>query len=335
MTTVDTFEIALLARLIECGAAQESARTLDLIHRYEKACWLMPSSRRGEWIIRDGVMVALKDRLARLLPQWENDFNLLGAHGLDPKKPQDIEALPALRMSPTATGMVNRRNWTAAGGLGPKRKGVLDTEATLTSDWVMRLRPNRGLIANWAEHSADLWDMSSIWTECPIPQRKWLGFQSFTGVLPATIITCENLGAYIDLPLPEDALCVFSPGTHIEYAVELLNGLPDANWVHFGDIDPEGLAIGDQISAAAGREVRRYIPSFCMEYLERDMAQKKNVQWEATSGHPIMEMLAVRREGVFQEVFMLDDRLGDDIRSFCTQTLNRRNSSADSSAWHP
>lgn len=318
MTTGETFEIALLARLIEGGGAQESARSLELIHRYEKAGWLMPSARRGEWVVRAEAATALTDRIAKLLPQWEGDFSLLRTHGLDPRKYQDIEALPVLRKRPNATGMVNRRNWTAAGGLGPKRKGVLETDAILTSDWVMRLRPNRGLVAQWTDHSTDLWQMASSWTECPIPQRQWLRFHKFTGVQPATIITCENLGAFIDLPLPEGVMTVFSPGTHIEPAVELLNKLPLATWVHFGDIDPEGLAIGAQIATATNRQVSRYIPSFCMEYLERDLAQKKNVLWQETLGNPILEMLAERREGVFQEVFMLDDRLGEDLHSFCS-----------------
>lgn len=320
MTASEPIEIALLARLVEGGGAQESARNLDLIRRYEMAGWIMPAARRGEWVVRPEAMAALADRLTKLLPQWESDFALLRTHNLDPRKPQDIEALPVLRKRPNAAGMMNRRNWTASGGLGPKRKGILETDAILTSDWVMRLRPNRGLVAGWDDHSTDLWEMAKTWTECPIPQRQWIRFQGFTGTLPTVVITCENLGAYIDLPLPEDALTVFSPGTHVETAVELIKMFPAATWVHFGDLDPEGLAIADQIADATRRPIRRYIPSFCMEYIADNLAQKKDVKWQGTFEHPALKLLAERGQGIFQEVFMLDSRLAEDIRSFCTRS---------------
>lgn len=318
MTSSETIEIALLAKLIQSGGARESARSLDLIRRYEKAGWIMPSGRRGEWVARPETTIALTARLAKLLPQWESDFALLRTHNLDPRKPQDIEALPVLRKRPDATGMINRRNWKAAGGLGPKRKGILETEATLTSDWVMRLRPNRGLVAQWDGQSTDLWEMAKIWTECPIPQRLWIQLQGFTGVLPAVVITCENLGAFIDIPLPDNALTVFSPGNHVVPAIELIKMLPAATWVHFGDLDPEGLAIAGQIADATRCPIHRYIPSFCMEYIADDMAQKKDVKWQGTFEHPALKLLAERDLGVFQEVFMLDPRLDEDLRSFCT-----------------
>ena len=320
MTSSETIEIALLAKLIQSGGARESARSLDLIRRYEKAGWIMPSGRRGEWVARPETTIALTARLAKLLPQWESYFALLRTHNLDPRKPQDIEALPVLRKRPDATGLINRRNWTAAGGLGPKRKGILETDAILTSDWVMRLRPDRGLVAQWDGQSTDLWEMAKTWTECPIPQRLWMQLQSLTGVLPAVVITCENLGAFIDIPLPDNALTVFSPGNHVDPAIELIKMLPAATWVHFGDLDPEGLAIAGQIADATRCPIHRYIPSFCMEYIADDMAQKKDVKWQGTFEHPALKLLAERGQGVFQEVFMLDPRLDEDLRSFCTRS---------------
>lgn len=309
----DALEIALLARLIEHGTSHESTRNRALIQRYETAGWLMPSSRRNEWLVRDEARLHIRSRLAKLLPGWEADFKLLRAHGLDPRKPQDIEALPALRRPAVAEGKINRRNWKSAAGLGPKRKSMLKTEATLTSDWVMRLRPNKGLLAKWEEGSTDLWEMAQSWTECPIPQRQWLNLREFAGIPPAVVITCENLGAYIDLPLPGNALAVFSPGKHTEIAIGLLAKLPTSKWVHFGDLDPEGLEIVGQISRVSGREIALYIPSFASEYVELGMAQKKNIVWEIESEHPVLKALAKRGEGLYQEVFMLDTRLENEI----------------------
>lgn len=258
-------------------------------------------------------MLHLRSRLATLLPGWGADFEFLRAHGLDPKKPQDIEALPALRRPVVAKGRINRRNWKSAAGLGPKRKSMLKTEATLTSDWVMRLRPNKGLLANWEDSTTDLWEMAQTWTECPIPQRQWLNLKQFAGTTPDVVITCENLGAYIDLPLPKNALCVFSPGKHTEIAIELLAKLPTSRWVHYGDLDPEGLEIAEQIANAAGRTMDLFIPSFASEYVESGMAQKKGVIWKIEPRHLVLKALAARSEGLYQEVFMLDSRLEKEI----------------------
>ena len=93
----DAVEIALLARIVEQGACNDSARNRLLIQRYETAGWLMSSSRRNEWLVREEAKLSIRSRLVALLPEWEADFELLRANGLDPKKPQDIEALPALR----------------------------------------------------------------------------------------------------------------------------------------------------------------------------------------------------------------------------------------------
>lgn len=309
----DALEIALLARLIEDGTGPESARNRALIERYEIAGWLMRSSRRNEWLVRNEAGQHLRSRLATLLPDWETDFKLLQAHGLDPRKPQDIEALPALRRPAVAKGKINRRNWKSAAGLGPKRKSMLKTEATLTSDWVMRIRPSKGLVAKWEDGTTDLWEMARIWTECPIPQRKWLTLHELAGTQPAVVITCENLGAYIDLPLPENSLAVFSPGKHVELAIELLARLPSSKWVHFGDLDPEGLEIAEQIANAAGRKIALYIPSFANEYVESGLAQKKDVFWKIELNHPVLKMLTTRSEGLYQEVFMLDTRLEGEI----------------------
>ncbi len=324
----DTLEIALLARLVEHGACIESARNRALIRRLETAGWLTPSGRRNEWRVRAEAEQHIRSRLAVLLPGWEADFELLRSQGLDPRKPQDIEALPALRRPVVAKGKINRRNWMSAAGLGPKRKSMLKTQATLTSDWVMRLRPNRGLLAKWEDGTTDLWEMAQLWTECPIPQRQWLNLQKFDGTAPAVVITCENLGAYIDLPLPENALTVFSPGKHTEFAIELLAKFPTSKWVHFGDLDPEGLEIAEQIAHASGREMFLYIPSFATEYVESGMAQKKGVVWKIESEHPALKALIERNEGLYQEVFMLDHRLREEMADIYVWAYRERHGKA-------
>ena len=67
-------------------------------------------------------------------------------------------------------------------------------------------------------------------------------------MLPRAVITCENLGAYIDLPANESTLVIYSPGADTEAAVALLKMFPAAQWMHFGDLDPEGVEISKRIA---------------------------------------------------------------------------------------
>lgn len=266
MTETD-IEVALIARLLDQRVCQEATRLAMLIRRYENAGWLTAGSRRGRWVLREGATYQLQGRLGRLLPSWAEDFMLLRTHRRDPADPQSITSLPAFRRQARAGGLVNRRNWNAIAGPGPKRQSVLVTEAFLTKDWVLRLRPNQGLTACWTGGETDLSVMAKTCTECLIPQRRWMGLHNFGGNLPRCVISCENLGAYIDLPLALEMMAVFAPGRDTEPAVQLLSKLPDTPWLHFGDLDPKGLDIAEQIARATDREVRRYIPTFAMEYM--------------------------------------------------------------------
>ena len=322
MTETD-IEVALIARLLDQRACQEAARLGMLIRRYENAGWLRQGNRRGQWIMREEAADQLQARLGQLLPSWDEDFALLRAHARDPMDPKSIACLPALRRQARAGGLVNRRNWNAVAGLGPKRQSVFATEAILTKDWIMRLRPNQGLTACWEAWETDLAVMAQTWTECLIPQRLWMGLRNLGGNHPRCVITCENLGAYIDLPLAPDMMAVYAPGRDTEPAVHLLSELPDTPWLHFGDLDPEGVVIAEQIAHASDRKVSMYIPTFAMEYL--DLAQKKGVEWGNVPDHPVFAVLKHQGLGIFQEVFMLDPRLKEDLSQYVVPQDRSRN----------
>lgn len=312
-------EIAFLARLLTTGICRESSRFKSLINRYEIAGWIMPGNRRGEWVLRSSSLSDIEHRLNTLLPTWNEDFDLLKSLGRNPMEPNDIEALPAFKRNITATGIVNRRNWKAISGLGPKHTAHKPTEATLTHDWVLRFRPNSGLKAKTESGLISLSEVAEQWTECVMPERGWLKIIEFVGVFPIVIVTCENLGAYIGLPLHKDMLVVYAPGKDIGPAVNLLKKLPTSKWLHFGDLDPEGFSIAQQISFAADRELVLFVPSFADEYL--DLAKKPKTQWASIPTVPILQELKKRGKGIFQEVFMLDDRLGDELANVCQDIL--------------
>lgn len=316
-------EIASLGRLVETGLIRLSDRNDLLLRRLETARWIEPTGRKNEWGIRSDAVEHVEARLNNLTSTWRLDFEFLRSIELNPYDPRSVEALPTLRKKRSVTGLINRRNWNAAAGLGPKHLPQIASTATLTRDWAIRCRPNNGLTALFSENDLDLYGMASILTECMLPERLWLQFTGFGGTLPTLIVTCENLGAYIDLPLPASTMAIYAPGADIEAAAEVIKALPSARWAHFGDIDPDGLEIATNLAKETGRQLNFYIPSFAEEYLP---GRPTATPWRDIPEQRIFKELKRTQKRMFQETFMLDDRLSGDLKQFSmlTTTLSRQ-----------
>lgn len=308
-----SLEICILARLIEKQMIKAGVRNKGLIQRLETARWIAPGTRRFEWVMRPESRKSVEGRLEALLPAWREQFAFLRSIGRDPLDPSDIEALPMLRRQiDVPAPCINRRNWNAAAGLGPKHKAKAPANCILTKDWVLRFRPNRGLVGMRGGDRIDFADMAGQWTECAIPERAWTAFEAITGMPPAIIITCENLGAYVDFPATDTTLVAYAPGADTEAAAALLRKIPSAPWIHFGDLDPQGVTIAKRLAAETQRELRIYIPSFAAEYLE-DAAKPVEAAWDDALDMPLLTELRSRHRRIFQEVFMLDRRLAADV----------------------
>lgn len=309
----NSLEICTLGRLLEKQTIRAGVRNEGLIRRFEIARWIAPGTRRSEWVMRQESRANVEERLEALLPAWREQFAFLRSIGRDPLDPSDVEALPMLRRQVDVPApWINRRNWNAAAGLGPKHKAKAPANCVLTKDWVLRFRPNRGLAGVRGGDHVDFSEIASQWTECVIPERAWAAVEAITGTLPAIIITCENLGAYVDFPATDSTLVVYAPGADTEAAAALLRKIPSAPWVHFGDLDPQGMEIAIHLAAETQRTLRILIPSFAAEYLE-DAAKPVKAVWDDVLGIPLLSELRLRRRRIFQEVFMLDRRLAADV----------------------
>lgn len=307
---MDTAEVSALGRLIETGSIKAGVKNEHLIRRFSTAQWIVLGTRKSEWVVPPGASDALALRLSNLLPNWENDFRFLRSIGRNPYSPTDIEALPTLRRQTTTASMMNRRNWNAAVGLGPKHKAKLSPQCLLTKDWGLRFRPNNGLEGVVAGELVNFSVMASLLTECFVSERGWMNLERFSGTLPEIIVTCENLGAYVDFPSHDSLLIVYSPGADIEPATKLINFLPDALWIHFGDIDPEGVKIATNIARETNRNLKFFIPSFASEFLP---GRPVETPWDSIPENPIFVELKKKQKRIFQEVFMLDDRLLEEV----------------------
>ncbi|MEO3690030.1 DUF2399 domain-containing protein [Roseateles paludis] len=316
---MQTLEVALLMRLMDKGLAKEGRRNTSLIQRYRSAGWLEPTTRRDEWAVRLPAREALLARLAALLPSWAADAALLRQLGLDPYDAADVACLPRLRSQRTAFAFLNRRNWMAATGLGPKHAARLPAPGQLTKDWVMRLRASVDLQLAWPDRIHPLQALTEEEGEALVTERQWrrrTGWaQSGHGPQHVTVVSLENRGAYIDTPLVPGCVYVESPGWNVETTIELLKSLEGCRWLHFGDLDVEGLAIATHIADATWRPLRFYVPSFAQEYM--DVPQGSRLTWPAhASGIPGLAPFVAARLGVSQEAFVIDPRLARDLEAF-------------------
>lgn len=311
--TTRALEAALLLRLLEQGRAKEGRRNQLLVQRFRSAGWLQPSTRRDEWLAKPQALPALRQRLAELLPDWEGEVRRLRDLGLDPYDATAIACIPRLQQPPAPFALLNRRNWMAATGLGPKRTAKLAPPGRLTKDWVMRIRCNAQLRLQWPDRTRDLTAHTDAEGEVLLSERQWLQRAGWErGGSQGTVISIENRGAYIDPPVPSGCLFVESSGWNVEVAVELLRSLPEWQWLHFGDIDPDGLEIAIHISGATGRPLRFYVPSFATEYL--DLPHATGLRWPAAAGElPALAPFTTTGLGLSQETFVTDPRLADDL----------------------
>lgn len=315
-------EVALLARLIRQGSCVETKKSEAFLERYRTAKWILKSPRRHEWDLRESAMQFIRDRLTAVLPSWESDFEFLEQQGKSPYNPSDLEALPQLRRSAPRKTFINRRNWKAISSSGPKRQQRRECPDVLTSDWILRLKPNKGLVAILTGKEVDLSEIADQWTECVIPERAWKSISGFKGRLPDMIITCENLGAYIDLPVTPNIAVVFSPGKNVSAAVFFLSMLKQSRWMHFGDIDPDGLNIATDIAKKTARRLSLFIPFFIEEYL--GSGYKPKSPWKALPcSSPLIEKYKKSGKGLYQESLLLDERLRDAISHACEHELRR------------
>lgn len=318
MNTNIQSEIALIERLLSTGLVREAKWWEFLRKRFSDAGWIELSKRKGEWHLLDQAKRHVEARLNTLWTTRVTDLVLLQSNGLNSFNPKHLAYLPALRAdTPKASNLINRRTWYSISGVGPKEKSLVSATArdvVLTHDALTRFRPNMGLEMELDGQTIAISDIAHSLGEFSLSERGLRKHPKFKGILPSAIITVENLGSYIDLPLPSDMLAIFSPGTDIRCAVQLMKFFPNVNWIHFGDIDPEGVQIAHTLAAALTRQPQIYIPSFAEDYLKR--TQKRTVVWQKTYGLSFLAALQKIEAGIFQEIFMLDERLRVDIENF-------------------
>jgi hypothetical protein len=86
------------------------------------------------------------------------------------------------------------------------------------------------------------------------------------------VVTCENLAPFLQLTLPCGVLA-YTAGYAASALSTWLSSLPrECSWIHFGDFDPDGLHIFENISTRASRKGRFFPDLEILRDLEPDLA---------------------------------------------------------------
>ncbi|MEX5664296.1 Wadjet anti-phage system protein JetD domain-containing protein [Pseudomonas neuropathica] len=255
-------QVAALKLLLE-GELKSTAKSHELIVQLDEIGIIVPSRRQDFFRL---VADRTRDFDTYLRNRWP-DYQTCACHFRDNKQLSlGVASLRALRRSalgkPEDFYQLNRKTWSAwAGAHSKSREASPPKGLVLTTDGVLRVRANEGLIIS-SVHGDDFhlgaWQRSI--SETILPERAFERAWHLSGRDPQLILTVENLGAFVDIKKPDDCLMLYSPGWDDSLAVRFISRLPNTiPWLHFGDLDPNGLRIGN-VLFAGGRKPEVWLP---------------------------------------------------------------------------
>ncbi|HDY7744137.1 TPA: hypothetical protein RQK21_003230 [Vibrio vulnificus] len=202
----------------------------------------------------------------------------------------------------------------AAAWRGDSKSGrsepLLPTQA-VTSDEVIRVRSSKtGLTVTYPSWQQSVDDETEARSECTIPERLWREKHRLSFADIKLIMTVENLGAFVDLPLVEGLVLLYVPGLNLTHT-ELLASLPaTVPWVAFPDYDPNGLSIVQTMANKLGRPARIWLPGYW-----QDQAAQRSREMIGTSKRGWLDAPSLSLPGLSdvqrwleQEVLVLDHR---------------------------
>ncbi len=310
-------------RLYASGTLTRTAANSDAYAIATKQQWAMLSRRSNTILLTEFGKTKLEDYLNNTWPDWreylaelqesELPISLEGVKELARRKRAVDVSLPERAHHKTICAALGTHSKTGIG----QRMSALVGATEVTTDQVLRIRANTGLIirSRGYEISADL--LMAVFGEVVLPERVFLDGLEFAGVLPKAALTVENLGSYVDLPpLPSHAIVIHVPGRNTALTIKALDLLPEAMPIlHFGDLDPKGLEVADYLVAACKQQTRLFVPTFWEESINLLTGFKEwPEQVSIFEDIPVIARLKKEGRWLEQERIALDGRLAEELR---------------------
>lgn len=321
----ETWHLAL-ARLWRSGHLRRGAATGAASDHAVAVGWATQTVRARDVALTTAGAEAIPQLLDRVWPDWRADLAALetaslpltieGMARLEARR--KLDALPVVNLPPRLNRRTVQARWArhSKASLDPVASAHLGS-SILTTDDVVRLRPNRGLVLRRGDCVDET--PGAVTGEVVVPERALLDGLAFEGAAPRFVLTVENLGAFVDLPAPPDALVVWLPGWNSPLALTLVERLPPTPLVHFGDLDPDGAAIVAHLRQRVGAPVHWFVPDFWSDYVETHALTCEHA-WPppADDWPPLVRRLAASNRWLEQEAIVPDPcfasalaRLGD------------------------
>lgn len=307
---------AAALRLLLGGSLRRTQHCADLVEQLDDAGLVLPTRRRDEYVLNQRRTQEYRRYLDACWPGYAEVARAFTDRGAAEPSGAALRALRRAHLpAPTGRTLLNRKTWAAWASAHSKATDTPHPQGvTLTSDDVLRMRVNEGLVLRSADgHEQELASLQALATEVVLPERSFGRHWTLTGQLPALAVTIENQGAFVDAPLPAGVLLIHAPGWNSGLAGQLMARLPaSVPWWHFGDLDPNGLRIGLSMRAAGqpDKQPVLWIPEVASRLLESH-SLPRSTPWPLQDipaqllSHSTVAWLASRGRWLEQEAVVL------------------------------
>ncbi|HRE89225.1 MAG TPA: DUF2220 family protein [Myxococcota bacterium] len=278
--------------------------------------WTQRTSRRDELVLVPQREADLRALLDRVWPEWPGVWQAMQSLGLEPSPTGFAAYEDQLRAAnaPSVPTRVNRK--TAAALVAPHSKAALTRrrlsalgEVEATSDGIVRMRPPVELRARNALGEVDLSAVAAVLGEVALPERSFEGL-TFEGPVRA-ILTVENLGAFVDVSVPQRWLVAYVAGWDTATVGRLFAVLPGVPALHFGDLDPAGVRIYRHLREVSPG-LQWFVPDFASALVDRHglpLAWPDDLDLSDEGTPELVRELARRGLWLEQEVLAIDPRI--------------------------
>lgn len=315
-------------KLYQQQSIQADDVSTPLISVLLESHWLIADDLAQHYVLTDRGVTGIEQLLDLRVPHWRRLAEHLD-EGLGEQRRQMLTRWHFLeeRLRSDVPHVLNRS--VAEASLGCEAQWLDDPvfseplpDIRTTEDRTLHLRGHLDLKLQREHHAAIA--LAPIWEqlhEAVLSERDLMDVTEPEGDMPFMVMTVEDRGVFMDLPVPDQLLLVWAPGPDTTLVSQLLRWIPQfVPHVHFGHLDHQGLLLAEQLGRESQRPVRRFIPGFWQEYCALYAepvapGQSRGAPWQGRiKSVALLDFLM--REGLWmkQSPLVLDVRLHDEIR---------------------
>jgi hypothetical protein len=320
-------------KLLYNGEILSSTSTKSIAEKCLKLRWAQLTRRSNIIALTDLGRESIPTFLTNQWPEWKEYSDTVLASG----QALSVDGIRLFEQQKKTAGlvlpnMIHHKTFASICGKHSKAGiskslGKIAEEGLITTDQILRLWANKGLVVSYGEGENLSCDkIMKAFGEVAIPERAFINGFNLEGTLPKVIMTVENRGSYVDFPVRDDSLMLINcPGDDTSLVIRFLNLLPpEIPCYHFGDIDPKGLAIAERLTKSLKQRISLFIPSFWQEYVgELYTRTKEWNSWKFSDNvSKIVRKLANEGKWLEQERIMLDNRLATELNNTICDILS-------------